>query len=78
MRVEPERPMEQRKSRSMKEMTSDEIHEGIHQALEEVSRCLGSGELDWSGRYYTDSELAAGAATGRQRKPGKSAESPAA
>jgi hypothetical protein len=32
--------------------------------MAEVSRRLESGELDGSGRYYTDEELAAGAATG--------------
>lgn len=36
----------------MKKMTSDELHEAIHQALDEVSRRLESGELDGSGRYY--------------------------
>jgi hypothetical protein len=48
-------------------MTSGEIHEAIDQALEEVSRRLATGELDGSGRYYTDAELAAGAATGGKR-----------
>jgi hypothetical protein len=45
-------------------MTSQEIHEAVHEGLAEVSRMLESGELDGSGRYYTDEELAAGAATG--------------
>ena len=48
----------------MKQMTSRELHDAVHDALEEVSRRLESGELDGSGRYYTDEELAAGAATG--------------
>ena len=48
----------------MKNLTSRELHEAIDQALAEVSRRLASGELDGSGRYYTDAELAAGAATG--------------
>ncbi|MGA2849964.1 MAG: hypothetical protein ABSE46_13275 [Terracidiphilus sp.] len=48
----------------MKQMTSSELHEAVHQALEEVSRRLESGELDGSGRYYTDEELAAGTAMG--------------
>jgi hypothetical protein len=59
-------------------MTSDELHEAIHRALDEVSRRLDSGELDGSGRYYTDEELAAGAATGEQRTPAKPAEADAA
>lgn len=48
----------------MKKLNSDELHEAIHLALDEVERRLASGELDQSGRYYTDEELAAGAATG--------------
>lgn len=48
----------------MKNLSSRELHETIHQALDEVDRRLASGELDGSGRYYTDEELAAGAATG--------------
>ena len=62
----------------MKQMTSTELHDAIHQALAEVSRRLASGELDQSGRYYTDEELAAGAATGRNERRKKDAESPAA
>jgi|HubBroStandDraft_6_1064221.scaffolds.fasta_scaffold4583267_1 hypothetical protein len=62
----------------MRQMTSIELHDAIRQALAEVSRRLASGELDQSGRYYTDQELAAGAATGRNEKPAPSAESPAA
>ena len=41
----------------MKQMTSRELHDAVHDALEEVSRRLESGELDGSGRYYTDEEL---------------------
>ena len=62
----------------MKQMTSAEIHEAFRQALAEVDRQLDSGELDGSGRYYTDEELAAGAATGRNEKSDKQADSPAA
>ena len=54
-------------AKSIGEMTSQEMHEAVHQALDEVSRRLASGELDGSGRYYTDEELAAGAATGGVR-----------
>jgi hypothetical protein len=53
--------------KSIGQMTSQEMHEAVQQALEEVSRRLESGELDGSGRYYTDAELAAGAATGGVR-----------
>jgi hypothetical protein len=62
----------------MRQMTSIEFHDAIRQALAEVSRRLASGELDQSGRYYTDEELAAGAAAGRNENPSQSAESPAA
>jgi hypothetical protein len=46
------------------EMTSRQMLDAVDQALAEVSRRLESGELDGSGRYYTDEELAADAATG--------------
>ena len=62
----------------MKNLNSHELHTTIHQALAEVSRRLASGELDGSGRYYTDAELAAGAATGEQFAPAKPAEADAA
>lgn len=41
----------------MRAMTSREIHRAIRAALGEVSRALASGEMDRSGRYYSDSEL---------------------
>jgi hypothetical protein len=62
----------------MKRMTSEEMHEASHRALEEVDRQLASGELDQSGRYYTDEELAAGAATGEFKKETKPKSAPAA
>ena len=49
----------------MKRLNSDELHQAIHRALDEVDRRLASGQLDGSGRFYTDEELAQGAATGR-------------
>jgi hypothetical protein len=51
------------------EMTSRQMLDAVDQALAEVSRRLESGELDGSGRYYTDEQLAAGAATGGIRIP---------
>ena len=51
------------------EMTSRQMLDAVDQALAEVSRRLESGELDGSGRYYTDDQLAAGAATGGMRIP---------
>lgn len=62
----------------MKDMTSQQMFDAVHRALEEVDRRLASGELDGSGRFYTDEELAAGAATGRIERPAKKKEAPAA
>ena len=41
----------------MKSMTSRQIHASIRAALDEVVRSLAAGEMDRSGRYYTDAEL---------------------
>ena len=60
------------------EMTSRQLLDTVREALAEVDRRLASGELDGSGRYFTDEELAAGAATGRKEKTEKQADSPAA
>lgn len=60
------------------EMNSREILNSIDQALDEVQRRLASGELDGSGRFYTDEELAAGAATGENRKTVEQSKAPAA
>jgi hypothetical protein len=57
-----------RGGKTMKEMTSQEWHQAVREGLDEVSRRFESGELDGSGRFYTDAELAAGAATGSLRK----------
>jgi hypothetical protein len=63
----------------MKQMTSNEFHEAVHKALAEVDRKLASGELDQSGRFYTDEQLRAGAATGGLPKtPRKPSQKPAA
>jgi hypothetical protein len=48
----------------MRKMTVQEIFDAIDSGMAEVVRRLASGELDQSGRYYTDTELAAQAATG--------------
>jgi hypothetical protein len=62
----------------MKEMTSREMLDSVEKAMAEVDRRLASGELDGSGRFFTDEELAAGAATGQIKKPAKKKEAPAA
>jgi hypothetical protein len=62
----------------MKEMASREMLNSVEKAMAEVDRRLASRELDGSGRFYTDEELAAGAATGRIEKPAKKKEAPAA
>jgi hypothetical protein len=56
-------------TKTIGEMTSQEIHEAVARGMAEVARRLESGELDGSGRYYTDEQLAAGAATGGLRIP---------
>ena len=53
------------------EMTVQEIFKAVDRGMAEVSRGLESGELDGSGRYYSDAELAAGTATGGKRLPAK-------
>jgi hypothetical protein len=53
------------------ELSSRELHETIDQALAEVARRLESGELDGSGRYWADEELATGAATSAKQAPAK-------
>jgi hypothetical protein len=60
------------------EMSVQEIFDAVDSGMAEVSRRLASGELDGSGRYYTDEELAAGAATGGKRTPVKPVKSNAA
>jgi hypothetical protein len=60
------------------EKTSRQMLDAVDQALDEVSRRLASGELDQSGRYYTDEELARGAATGEFKKTTKPKTAPAA
>jgi hypothetical protein len=62
----------------LKHLNSQELHEAIDQALAEVSRRLESGEIDGSGRYFTDEELAAGAATGGDLKRSKTKKASAA
>lgn len=41
----------------MRAMTSEQIHRAIGAAIREVAHGLASGDLDRSGRYYSDSEL---------------------
>ena len=41
------------------------------QALEKISHSLATGELDGSGRFFTDEELAAGTATDELKKKPK-------
>ncbi len=43
-------------------MTSSEFFKAVDEAMAEVSAKLASGELDGSGRYWTDEELASGIA----------------
>jgi nucleoid DNA-binding protein len=66
------------------ELTSREFLDAVDKVLDEIPRKLASGELDGSGRFYTDEQLRAGAATGRNpkkplsKKPQKKSQEPAA
>jgi hypothetical protein len=41
-------------------MTVQEIFKAIDEGMAEIAGKLASGELDGSGRYWTDEELASG------------------
>ncbi|HUA92664.1 MAG TPA: hypothetical protein VL991_08865 [Terracidiphilus sp.] len=60
------------------EMTSRQFLIAIDEALRVVSRKLASGELDGSGRFFTDEDLASGAASGKLKKNDQSEAAPAA
>jgi hypothetical protein len=62
----------------MKHMTSEEIHEAIHRALEIVDRQIADGTLDQSGRFYTDKELEAQRAALAASKAVRQSKAPAA
>ncbi len=62
----------------METMTVQQIFEAIDRGMAEVKRQLASGEMDGSGRYWTDEELAQGAATGGAIPPKPARENPAA
>jgi hypothetical protein len=50
-------------------MTSAEFFKAIDEGMAEVSAKLASGELDGSGRYWTDEELASGIASDGKLSP---------
>ncbi len=58
-------------TKTIGEMTVQEIFDAVDSGMAEDSRRLASGELDGSGRHYTDEELATGAATGGTLIPAK-------
>jgi hypothetical protein len=66
-----------RGTHSMK-MTSRQLLDIFDQVLTDVRREIASGELDGSGRFFTDEELAAGAATGKLKKKDEAKPAPAA
>jgi hypothetical protein len=43
-------------------MTAQEIFKAIDEGMAEIPKKLASGELDGSGRYWTDEELTSGVA----------------
>ncbi|WP_420239719.1 hypothetical protein ACOBR2_09195 [Telmatobacter bradus] len=62
----------------MSMMRSDYIHAAMHKALAEVDRQLASGELDQSGRFWTDEELAQMLAAQEAKKAVADSKAPAA
>jgi hypothetical protein len=46
----------------MSAMTAQEIFKAIDEGMAEIAGKLASGELDGSGRYWTDEELSSGVA----------------
>jgi len=46
-------------------MTPEERSRAIEKVLDTIPARLASGELNGAGRFYSDAELAAGAATGK-------------
>lgn len=59
-------------------MTSRQLLDAVDESLAESARRLEAGELDGSGRFFTDEELAAGAAMGAVKKATKSPQAPVA
>ncbi len=50
-------------------MTPSEFFRAVDEGMAEVSAKLASGELDGSGRYWTDEELATGIAAEGKLNP---------
>lgn len=50
-------------------MTTQEIFKAIDEGMAEIPRKLASGELDGSGRYWTDEELSSGVASDGKLDP---------
>ncbi len=50
------------------QLTSRQMLNAIDRALAEVARRLASGELDQSGRYYSDAELRGEIASSKPRR----------
>jgi hypothetical protein len=60
------------KGRASRAMTSRQIHAAIRNALDEVTHGLASGELDRTGRFYSDAEwkkLLKSSEIRKQKKP---------
>jgi hypothetical protein len=50
-------------------MTTQEIFKAIDEGMAEVASKLASGELDGSGRYWSDEELSSGVAKDGKLEP---------
>jgi hypothetical protein len=53
-------------------MTAEQRREAIERVLDDIPRRLASREINRTGRFYTDDELAAGAALDGKPSPSKS------
>ena len=50
-------------------MTTEEIFKAIDEGMAEIAGKLASGELDGSGRYWSDEELTSGVAKDGKLEP---------
>ena len=53
----------------MEAMTAQEIFRAIDEGMAEIQGKLASGELDGSGRYWSDEELSSGVAKDGKLEP---------
>ena len=62
----------------MNNMTVQEIFDAIDSGMKQIAQKLATAELDGSGRFWTDEELASGAATDARLNPAPTSKESAA